>query len=268
MSDPFVEKENLCLEIDHWRRIHHRLIAGFTTRRGGVSHAPFDTLNLGLHVHDQKQHVLNNRNLLAKKLNIPQSNWVCAEQVHGTNIRLIKQSDQGRGAYYFADSIPQTDGLITDESGILCTAFFADCVPIYFFDPVTSFIGIAHAGWRGSVNNIAGEMVETLISLGVQAKDLHVCIGPCISKTYYENDQRIIDHIDKKYRKNTVTIKDNEHYLLDLKQLNIEMLLQSCILRHNISVTAYCTYANDDLFFSHRRDQGETGRMLGYIGYK
>src|SRR5690625_3200993 len=110
-------------------------------------------------------------------------------------------------------------------------------------------------------------MVDTLTSLGVNINHLLVGIGPCISEEKYEVDVNVIDHIDINDQENTVTALENSRYLLDLKQLNVEILLQSGILRHNIHITNYCTYTHADLFYSHRRDGGRTGRMLGYIGY-
>src|SRR5699024_8457813 len=132
---------------------------------------------------------------------------------------------------------------------------------------ISKYIGMAHAGWRGTVSGIGQQMVETLQSLGVSKEDLLVCIGPCISREKYEVDETVIREIPEHLLKKVTKQKQNKKYLLDLKRLNSEILLQSGILRHNISMTNYCTHQNDDLFFSYRRDRGKTGRMIGYIGY-
>jgi len=268
MSDIFQQKDPSFLSIELWESQNNSLVAGFTTRTGGVSQSPFDTFNLGMHVNDQHQDVLANRNELGKRLRMPLSQWVAAEQIHGNQIHIVDKHDKGKGAQTFESSIKNTDGLITREPGILCTAFFADCVPLYFFDPITSYIGIAHAGWRGATNKIGARMVEQMQSLGVNPENLLVAIGPSISQKKYEVDEKVINQIDKICRK-SVTIKlSDTKYLLDLKLLNKQILLDSGIKGLNIEMTKHCTYMEKDLFFSHRRDQGETGRMLGYIGLK
>jgi hypothetical protein len=267
MNEPFIRKTERMLFIKKWQDKIPGLIAGFTTRNGGVSEAPFDSLNIGLHVNDEKQHVLTNRKLFVKDLSFSMNDWVSGEQVHQTKIKKLGEADKGSGAASNADSIPNTDGLITNKKGILCTAYFADCVPLFFLDPVTEYIGIAHAGWKGTVNGMASKMAAAFKENGVLAENLHVIIGPCISSAYYEVDNHVVRHIMPKYRENCVTPRGNNQFLLDLKQLNVDILLQAGVLRNNIDITNYCTYRDEQLFFSHRRDEGKTGRMAGFIGF-
>ncbi|UJL47860.1 peptidoglycan editing factor PgeF [Virgibacillus sp. NKC19-16] len=267
MTEPFKQSNESYLHIEKWQKLNPKLHAGFTTRNGGVSQPPFDTLNCGLHVQDEYDHVNLNRQILAKHLTIPLKNWVAGEQTHQTTVKIVGPEDKGKGAASHQSSIKSTDGLITKERGILCTAFFADCVPLYFFDPKHEFIGIAHAGWKGSVNRIGGQMVQKLQTVGVNPADLLVAIGPCISQQCYEVDENVIRHLTLQDREKTVISRGNNRYLLDLKQLNVEILLQCGVLRNNIDVTNYCTFQDDALFFSHRRDKGKTGRMLGFLGF-
>lgn len=267
MIEPFEIQHPSYLELNEWQRMHPGLKVGFTTRKDGVSKSPFHTFNLGLHVNDNDSDVIINRKKLAEHVGVSLSKWVCGTQIHGTQIKIVKSTDRGRGSYQVMDGIEDTDGLITKKRGLLCTAFFADCVPLFFFDPQTMYIGIAHAGWKGTVKGIGSQMVKALTSVGVDPRHLLICIGPCISGEKYEVDQRVIEQIDEEFYPHTVKMLENNRYLLDLKQLNVENLLQSGVLRHNISITKYCTYSDADLFFSHRRDHGKTGRMLGYIGY-
>ncbi|WP_067728324.1 peptidoglycan editing factor PgeF [Oceanobacillus damuensis] len=268
MNEAFKGNEESYLHIEKWQKHHPQLVAGFTTRNGGVSSEPYNTFNLGLHVPDSQSDILTNRELLSKKLSFPLENWVSGQQVHQTRIKEITEIDKGSGSDSYQTSIQGTDGIITDRKGILCTAFFADCVPLYFFDPVTEYIGIAHAGWQGTVGRIAEKMVDALKEKGVEPENLLVAIGPSIAKENYEVDDRVIRSIQGSEREKTVTPSKENHYLLDLKQLNVEILLQSGVLRHNIEVTNFCTYRDENLFFSHRRDHGKTGRMLGYIGFQ
>lgn len=267
MLEPFVRGNASSLQIETWQQLHPGLKVGFTTRTGGVSTKPYDTLNLGLHVPDFIEHVIENRLRLAEIWDMPIENWVSGEQIHGTNIYVVHQHDKGKGAFSYDTSLAGIDGLITNEKGILCTAFFADCVPLYFFDPTTGYIGIAHAGWKGTANRIAEKMVAKMQMLGVKVGNLCVAIGPSISQEHYEVDNRVIQSIARKDRKHAVKELANGQFLLDLKKVNMEILLQCGIIRNNIKVTNYCTYRDQQLFFSHRRDQGKTGRMLGYIGY-
>ncbi|WP_068672467.1 peptidoglycan editing factor PgeF [Oceanobacillus sp. Castelsardo] len=266
MSEVFHQKDTSFLQIEKWHQLNKKLIAGFTTRNGGVSDPPFQSLNLGLHVPDNQEKIIKNRELLAKRLNIPLENWVSGEQVHGTTVRMINSDDKGKGTRDYFSSVQGVDGLITNEKNILCTAFFADCVPLFFYDPVTEIIGIAHAGWKGTVNEMAGSMVQAMKDQGVNESNLLVVIGPSISQEMYEVDEKVIDNIKDKYRQKCVKPSKNNRYLLDLKKLNVEILLQSGVLRHNIDVTNYCTFKDESLFFSHRRDKGKTGRMLGFLG--
>ncbi|CDQ40198.1 MULTISPECIES: peptidoglycan editing factor PgeF [Virgibacillus] len=267
MKDAFIRQHETCLHIEKWQQLHPKLVAGFTTRNGGVSSAPYQSLNGGLHVNDDPYHVLTNRERVGEHLGFPLDKWVCGEQVHQTNIKVIEDTDKGKGASELSTAIQGVDGLITNKTDILCTAFFADCVPLFFYDPKTSFVGIAHAGWKGTVNQIGVEMVSALKQQGVISSNLMVAIGPCITKNYYEVDQHVINHIPLEWRENAVSSREGGRYLLDLKQLNIDILLQAGVLRNNIDVTNYCTFRDEDLFFSHRRDHGRTGRMLGFIGF-
>ncbi len=267
MLEPFLHNHPSYLHIDQWQKISPHLKVGFTTRIGGESASPFDSLNMGLHVPDKIVDVVTNREKLASTLHAPMDTWVSGEQVHQTNIKMVNKEDRGKGATTYQSSIKEVDGLITNQSGLLCTAFFADCVPLFFFDPVSGYIGIAHAGWKGTVQHMAEKMVACFVRAGVKKSDLLVAVGPCISQPFYEVNHVVIDAIDEKYRGKSVIAKGNDQFLLDLKQLNVEILLQSGILRHNIDVTNYCTFKQQNLFFSHRRDNGKTGRMLGFLGY-
>ncbi|WP_042223845.1 peptidoglycan editing factor PgeF [Oceanobacillus manasiensis] len=267
MSEPFVRKHASYLSIKKWENLLPSLTVGFSTSVGGFSKPPYQSLNMGLHVQDDQYNVIKNREQLAELLSFPLSNWVGGEQIHGTNIKIVTNDDKGSGATSHTTSLPNIDGIITTEKGILCSAFFADCVPLFFLDPKQQLLGVAHAGWKGTVHGIAEQMINRFRSLGSTASDILVTIGPCISKTHYEVDEQVITHIAEEFHSNSVTAQQNGRYNLDLKQLNKDILLQSGVLRNNIGVSNYCTFEDRELFFSHRRDNGKTGRMLGFIGF-
>ncbi|MCT1904218.1 peptidoglycan editing factor PgeF [Oceanobacillus sojae] len=267
--EPFKLKSETRLHLSSLEEGVPGLIAGFTTKNGGVSEGPYRQLNMGLHVSDDEKRVLKNRSILSRELNIPLNRWVCGEQVHGTKIHLSGTEDAGKGSVSSDSSISGVDGLIINEAdGLLATAFFADCVPLFFVDPTTRIAGIAHAGWKGTVAQIAGEMVRKLDQAGASVKDLKVAVGPSISKENYVVDDFVLSHLtDDQKQKFTEEVSPNQ-YLIDLKELNVDILVQSGVFRHNIEVTKYCTFQDETIFFSHRRDKGKTGRMLGFIGFE
>ncbi|MDY0396306.1 peptidoglycan editing factor PgeF [Virgibacillus halophilus] len=182
--------------------------------------------------------------------------------------KKIGQDEKGCGAKRLDTSLKSIDGVYTKEKGVLCTAFFADCVPLFFLDPVSGLIGIAHAGWRGTVGRIAEKMVWKLTEYGATKSSLLAVIGPCISKANYEVDHQVISNISDKDQAIAATPLANGRFLLDLKKLNAKILHDAGLPEKNIAVTNYCTFDDETLFFSHRRDQGKTGRMLAFIGYR
>ena len=146
---------------------------------------------------------------------------------------------------------------------------FADCVPIYFYSPHDHLFGIVHAGWKGTVANISQSLISQWIDYGVSPHQILVAIGPSICKDCYVVDDRVIQKVDQLKIKNTVYEKIEENqYKLDLKELNKSNILKSGIPEENILVTSFCTSCHSSYFYSHRRDLGKTGRMIGFIGIR
>ncbi|HYK72536.1 MAG TPA: peptidoglycan editing factor PgeF [Pseudoneobacillus sp.] len=269
--EPFVLKTKEYFSLKQWEIEFPQLVAGITTKNGGYSKDVFSTLNLGLHVGDSVESVCRNKQKLSEQIQINTTNWVAAEQTHGINIKKITNADCGRGTFQYNDSILDTDGFYTSEKGILLTLCYADCVPIYFIDKVSKTIGVAHAGWKGTVHGIAKEMVQKWILEGHDPRNFLVAIGPSICENCYIVDDFVIDFVQKILedveKKPYNQIKEGQ-YQLNLKQLNKLLLIQSGVLESNISVTDYCSSCHKAEFFSHRRDQGKTGRMMSFIGWK
>lgn len=182
MESTYTQENEQTISFHQWKEFNPRLKIGFTTRNGGFSNKPYDSLNMGFHVEDDIQTVRHNREQLAELVKFPLHSWVCGEQIHSNYISIVSASHKGKGATDLESAIKGVDGLITRERGILITAFFADCVPLYFFDPKTSLIGIAHAGWKGTVAHIGPEMVEQMIAIGSSIENIHVILGPAISQ--------------------------------------------------------------------------------------
>ncbi|MFS0861407.1 peptidoglycan editing factor PgeF [Fredinandcohnia sp. 179-A 10B2 NHS] len=269
--EPFVRKSEQVLELSTWNNLSaDMLVAGFTTRVGGISSTDYESFNLGLHVKDNPNTVGSNRNLLGTLLDFPTSRWVCSEQTHDNKIVKVSSSDIGAGVYDYSNSIKDTDGLYTDDKNILLTLCYADCVPLFFYSPDRQLIGIAHAGWKGTVKNIAGEMVQKWREEGVLPHQIFAAIGPAIGKCCYVVDDYVINLVrDLEIESaNIFSNKEDGQYQLDLKQLNYELLKKAGIRENHISVSSYCTSCENNLFFSHRKDNGKTGRMMSFIGIK
>lgn len=265
--EPFQQDGTEAVFLRDWQKEVPGLTAGFTTRNGGKSEVPFKSLNVGFHVNDDRDTVLENRKIIADLIKTPMDNWVSGEQVHGTSIAAVSSEDRGKGSTNLEKSIKEADGLISNETSILLTGFFADCVPLFFIDPATNWFGIAHAGWKGTVGGIAGKMVQAFCTQGSQADNIKAAIGPSISAANYEVDDQVVSQIPEKWHEEAVIPKEHSKYLIDLKKINELILLESGLNKDNISISSYCTSQNADLFFSHRRDKGKTGRMLGFIGF-
>ncbi|MEF3305551.1 peptidoglycan editing factor PgeF [Paenibacillus sp. GYB003] len=266
------------LHIERWERDYPGLSAGFTTRLGGVSAGHYDSLNCALHVADSPEHVAENRKRLADALRVPLEAWTCGEQVHGRNVAVVRRSDRGRGLLAREDAIPDTDALITNEPGIWLTSFYADCVPLYVFDPVRGAVGLAHAGWKGTVLEIARHTVEAMsAAFGTKPVDVLAAIGPSIGPCCYEVDGRVIERIedcltgigaDAEARARVYTPAEGGKAMLGLQELNRQIMIKAGILPMHIEMCGMCTGCRTDLFYSHRKENGSTGRMASWIGLR
>lgn len=269
--EPFAYDHQSFLSIRKWMEQYPRLVAGITTKKGGSSTGVFENLNMGFHVGDQSEAVCHNRNKVAEFIQFPVKHWVGAEQTHETLIRKVTSTDRGFGADTYENAFKGTDGFYTNEEGILLTLCYADCVPLFFISPEHRMIGAAHAGWKGTVNEIARKMVEQWGEEGILPNQIFVTIGPSIcEKCYIVNDyvinfveNTLVDVEEKPYN----LINDGQ-YTLDLRKLNKIILLKAGVPADNIQITNLCSSCDQFEFFSHRRDQGKTGRMLSYIGWK
>jgi polyphenol oxidase len=271
IMEPFTLTNKEYFTISSWITENQGLIAGFTTKNGGFSQNDFAELNFGFHVGDDRKTVRQNRSLFSKKIDFPLINWVGAEQTHGVSIQKVVNSDRGKGSDVYETSFSDTDGFLTDEKGVLLTLCFADCVPIYFLDPEKRRIGLAHAGWKGSVGGIAKEIMSLFVQNGSNLKNILAVIGPCICKKCYIVDNRVISLVEKvldDVEEKPYNQISNGQYSLDLKRLNKQILMGAGLDEANIFVTEYCTSCNSEYFYSHRRDHGTTGRMMAFIGLK
>ncbi|MCD9024419.1 peptidoglycan editing factor PgeF [Cohnella silvisoli] len=248
------------LMLQPWCELDH-LTAGFTTR-----HA----FNTALHVGDAPETVINNRKRVVEQLGWPFEAFTCAEQVHGNNVYLVTSDDAGRGRFDRLSAIADTDALITNVPGVLLAMYFADCVPLYFYDPVTESIGLAHAGWKGTVSEIAVKTVEKMTAaFGTEPKNLMAAIGPSIGASCYEVDESVLQHVRPLDDKSIIQISpSSDRAQLDLKHLNRHLMIKAGIMPSRIEMSSWCTGCRTDLLFSHRMENGTTGRMMSWLGKK
>ena len=273
INEPFIHDHHpQLLRMNNWEKNDKQLVAGFTTRKGGVSQAECASFNLGLHVNDEHPHVVRNRRLLAHLVNFPTETWICAEQIHDNRIVKVTAEQLGAGVFNFNEGILQTDGLYTNEVNILLSLVYADCVPLYFYAKNHNLIGVAHAGWKGTIKDIAGEMVRKWVKdEGVCVDEILITIGPSIGSCCYVVDDFVINAVKNvlpDHSNHLYTQVTTGQYSLDLKQINKLLLIKAGIPAGNITTSSYCTSCEKELFFSHRRDKGKTGRMLSFIGLK
>lgn len=269
--EPFSLKKEEYFVIKKWADRFPNIMAGFTTKNGGFSRNQYETLNAGLHVNDSYEAVSQNRQHVADLLGFSIENWVGAEQTHDVNIKKVTENDKGKGALVYEDSFSGTDGFFTYSKDVLMTLCYADCVPLYFLHEKTGAIGIAHAGWKGTVGGIGRNMAELFAGEGIDLREVQAVIGPSICGNCYIVDDRVISKVQKILEDVDIKpynqISDNQ-FQLDLKELNRKILLNAGIPHENIMMTDFCTSCHADYFFSHRRDRGNTGRMMSFIGWK
>ncbi|GGD70894.1 peptidoglycan editing factor PgeF [Paenibacillus nasutitermitis] len=265
--------------LPQWSEHDAGLTAGFTSRLGGTSHEPWTSLNCGLHVGDESAAVVDNRRRLANALEWPFESWTCAEQVHGRHIYRVSAEDKGKGRLSRETAIADSDAMMTDEKDILLTSFYADCVPLYFFDPKQGVIALAHAGWKGTVLEIARYTIEAMADgYGCLAGDIKTAIGPSIGDCCYEVDQTVLSRVEPLVReleqalgtdaKQVIHDAVNGRARINLKEINRQIMIKAGILPMSIELSEWCTGCSTELFFSHRMEGGATGRMVSWIGMR
>ncbi|WP_281888098.1 peptidoglycan editing factor PgeF [Paenibacillus sp. YYML68] len=279
--EPFIHRkgDNGCewLELEPFQRAYPFASAGFTTRRGGASEGDFDSLNCGLHVADAPEAVVENRRRLAEALQFPFETCTYAEQVHGKEIEVVTRAKAGAGNDSRERALQAKDGFVTNERGVYLHALFADCVPLYFIDPIKKAVGLAHAGWKGTALGIAAALVETMsAAYGTKPRDVRAAIGPSIGSCCYEVDDKVIHRMERVLSDSATEGASASYYeelpdgkyKLSLQQVNRQIMIKAGILPSHIEISHLCTSCNTHTFYSHRKEKGRTGRMAAWIGLR
>ncbi|MEO7720138.1 MAG: peptidoglycan editing factor PgeF [Capsulimonas sp.] len=237
------------------------VVQGFTTRHGGVSAAPYDALNLGTHVKDNWEDVQENRRRLWSSLGFEETQVAMAEQVHGDVVAVVTSGSQ--------IPVAGADALVTASRDVLLALWFADCVPVYFFDRLTYAVGLAHAGWRGTAANIAAKTLQTMErELGCQPGTCIAAIGPSIAAESYVVGPEVAG-VFQALAPDAVepSFAQEGKFHLDLRRVLFGQLVAAGMSPENILVSGEDTCRDESDFFSYRRD-GVTGRMAAYLGVR
>lgn len=239
---------------------------GFSTRLGGVSKGPCATMNISTTRGDDPQAVTENCRRIAAAIGVRAEDLTYTHQTHTTNVAVVKEQDCGR-------RFMETDGLVTNVPGICLVTFYADCVPLYFVDPVKKVIGLSHSGWRGTVHKMGKVTVETMSrEYGTDPKDIYAAIGPSICQDCYEVSEDVIDefrqHFEQKLWPELFYRKENGKYQLNLWKANEAVLTEAGIPKQQIAVTNVCTHCNPEILFSHRATGNKRGNLSAFLALK
>ena len=254
---------------------------GFSTRLGGVSEGIYASMNLSFTRGDCRPSVEENFRRIGSALQIPVEDMVMSDQTHTTNILYVDDSHRGMGILRDRD-FHDIDGLITDVPGVCLVTSYADCVPLFFVDPVHHAIATSHSGWRGTVHNITQNTVTAMQTrFGTNPSDLVAFIGPSICGHCYEVSEDVAEEFAQAYGPEVFHgILTNEwshpmdgstptpipgKYLLNLWRANEINMLRAGIRPENIGITDLCTCCNPTLLHSHRASKGQRGGLCGFM---
>lgn len=253
------------------------IIHAVSQRAGGVSQGCYETLNLGLHVGDNPGKTIKNRELFCDRIGVRLADAVCCEQVHGIKVYTVTEKDRGRGAFDLAAVIKGADALVTDSKNIPLLLFFADCAPILLYDTVHRAIGLSHAGWRGTLGDIAGETLQAMkAAYGTAAGDCIAGIGPCIGQCCYEIGTEVAEKFIARFSRlrrtpdavSRILCQKQGKYRLSLYNANKILLAEHGVALQNITAESPCTSCNSSEFYSYRAAGGKTGRHVAVICLK
>ncbi len=238
---------------------------GFSTRPGGVSPAPYDSLNLGWSRPDPAENVAKNFEIFCNAAKIAHDDMVIVNYEHGGVVLKVDHADRGRG--FGGPPLPLCDGLVTNEKGVALVTSHADCGAFFLYDPVKRAVGLAHAGWKGTLLRIGARVVELMQKeFGSDPKDILVSTGPCICKNCFEVDLELAERFKAEFKNSDLYARGRPGKAqLDLEMAAAIQILDAGVKEENLTLMHACTYERREHFFSHRRDKGDTGSMAAYI---
>ena len=241
---------------------------GFSTRMGGVSEGDCASMNLGFSRGDERERVMENYRRMAAALDMPMERMVLSKQTHTTNVRVVTEADAGNG---IVRPLPYTDvdGLVTNVENLPLVTFYADCVPLYFVDPVNRAIGLSHSGWRGTVNRMGLHTLNRMAEeYGTKPDQVLACVGPSICRDCYEVSLDVALEFRQAFGEKAELLLDektNGKFQLDLWEANRQILLEAGVREEHLAVTDLCTCCNPTLLFSHRASGGKRGNLAAFL---
>jgi YfiH family protein len=223
--------------------------------------------NMALHTGDEPANVLQRRQAFLGALDLHLNHLVAGVQTHGVNVRTITRQSAGAGAWDWATAIPDSDAFITREPGIILSIFTADCLPIFIYDPVTPAIGLAHAGWRGTLNGIAVKTFQEMIAgFHTDPAQCRVAIGPAIGSECFWAAGDVAEQFATAFPE--TVISDHLGHRVDLREFNRKLLQSLGVLGERITDSGLCTSCLKDEFYSYRAGNQTIGRMMGVISLR
>lgn len=248
------------------------LVHGFSTRLGGVSKDIYASMNLSFTRGDEEEAVRENYRRLGEAMGFSPEDIVTSDQTHTTNVRVITAEDRGNGITK-PRPYRDVDGMITNVPGLVLATFYADCVPLYFVDPVHRAVGLSHSGWRGTAGRIGAVTVEKMkAEFGSDPGDIYAAVGPSICQDCYEVSEDVIEEFQSAFHREhwpkLYYAKDNGRFQLNLWEANRIILLEAGIPESHISLPNLCTCCNPEFLFSHRASKGRRGNLGAFLGLK
>ena len=240
----------------------------FSTRLGGVSEGVCESMNLAFGRGDLRETVLENYKLICESAGFEYESLCGSVQIHETNVRKVTADDRGHGII-LPRVVESADAQITNDKNVTLVTYYADCTPVFFIDKRTHAIGLAHAGWRGTVGRISVNTVsEMKKEFGTNPEDIVCAIGPVIGKCCYEIDESCAEEFRKLNEINTDMIlspKSEGKYMADLALTNKLLLMSAGVKEENIVISDLCTMCNSNLLWSHRATKGQRGTMAAFL---
>ncbi len=247
---------------------HSGVKHGCSTRVGGVSEGHFSSMNLGFGRGDSDENVLTNYDRLCSAMGFTKEQVVLPDQVHDTVVRKATKADCGKGIVKPRD-YSCVDAQITNEPGVALAVFGADCVPVFFYDPVAKAIGTAHAGWRGTIGRIAEKTVQAMEKeFGSKPEQIEVYIGVSICGDCYTVGGEVAELFMKEFPEATKQTSEQEKEgtcQLDLWQVNRIILEQAGVKPENIVIGGVCTKCHSEVLYSHRVQGNDRGSLAGFL---
>lgn len=249
-----------------------KIVHGFSTRLGGVSEGIYASMNLSFTRGDEEGAVRENFYRISSAIGFLAEDIVTSDQTHTTNVRVITEEDRGNGITK-PRPYSDVDGMVTNVPGLVLATFYADCVPLYFVDPVHGALGLSHSGWRGTAGKIGEVTIRKMQEeYGSRPEDILTAIGPSICQRCYEVSEDVVEQFrsafDEKHWEKLFYEKPDQKYQLDLWEANRIVFTEAGILPEHISMPNLCTCCNPEFLFSHRASRGRRGNLAAFLGIR